>query len=83
MPPEKEVYQKQAVKEYLNKEFQIDIDNEVALRGIEDHHKLTEELANAANTLPDYFRTIAIKKYIEEIGIEQYQGLVQSIQRRA
>lgn len=83
MPPEKEVYQQKAVKEYLNAEFKIDIDNEIALREIQDHHKLTEELANAANTLPDYFRTIAIKKYIEEIGVGQYQELVQSIQQRA
>lgn len=83
MPTEREVYQQQAVKEYLNAEFQIDIDNEIALREIQDHHKLTEELANAANTLPDYFRTIAIKKYIEEIGVGQYQALVLSIQERA
>ncbi|MDH5180267.1 MAG: ATP-binding protein [Gammaproteobacteria bacterium] len=83
MPPEKEVYQYNAVKEYLNTEFNINIDNEIAQRSIQNHHKLTAELSEAANTLPDYFRTIAIKKYIEEIGIEQYQGLVQSIQQRA
>ncbi len=83
MPPEKEVYQHQTVKEYLNGEFNIDIDNEIAQQAIQDHHKLTEKLAEAANTLPDYFRTIAIKKYIDEIGFEQYQALVHSIQGRA
>lgn len=83
MPPEKEVYQTQTVKEYLNTEFHIDIDNEIALRGIEDHHKLTAELADAANTLPDYFRTIAIRKYLDVIGIDQYQSLVEEVQQRA
>jgi len=83
LPPEQEVYQHQVVKQHLNAEFDIDIDNEIALRGIQDHHKLTAELADAANTLPDYIRTVAIKKYIEQLGQEQYQGLVQEIQQRA
>lgn len=83
MPPEKEVYYHQAVKEHLNAEFHIDIDNVIVLRDIEDHHKLTEHLSSAAHSLPDYFRTIAIKKYIDEIGIDQYRELVQSVQQHA
>jgi len=83
MPPEREVYQNEAVKDYLDEEFHIDIDNEIALREIENLHNLTSELADAGNTLPDYFRTVAIRKYLEEIGIDQYRGLVEKIQRRA
>ena len=83
MPPEKEVYENQAVKEHLNATFNIDIDNEIALQEIGDHHKLTEGLSKAANTLPDYFRTVAINKYLEEIGIDQYEQLVQEVHKRA
>lgn len=83
MPPEKEVYQNQSVKAYLNSEFHIDIDNQITLLGITDHHHLTSELAKSANTLPDYFRTIAIKKYLDDIGTGAYEGLVQEIQNRA
>lgn len=82
-PPEKEVYENQAVKEHLNATFNIDIDNVIALKGIEDHHKLTEGLSEAANTLTDYFRTVAINKYLEEIGIDQYEQLVQEVHQRA
>lgn len=82
-PPEREVYENQAVKEHLNATFNIDIDNAIALQGIEDHHKLTEGLSKAANTLPDYFRTVAINKYLEEIGMDQYENLVQEVHQRA
>jgi len=82
-PPEKEVYENQQVKELLNTMFNIDIDNIIALRGIENHHKLTEGLSEAANTLPDYFRTVAIKKYLEELGIDQYEQLVHKLHERA
>ena len=63
--------------------FNIDIDNIIALRGIEDHHKLTKGLSEAANTLPDYFRTVAINKYLEDIGIDQYEQLVHELHERA
>lgn len=82
-PPEKEVYENHAVKTYLNATFNIDIDNLIVLEGIEDHHKLTVCLSAAANTLPDYFRTLAINKYLEEIGIEQYRQLVHEVRQRA
>ena len=83
MPPEKEVYQNQAVKEHLNATFRIDIDNEIALQGIEDHHKLTQGLSSAANTLPDHFRTVAINKYLDEIGLAEYEHLVQEVHDKA
>lgn len=82
-PPEKEVYENQAVKEHLNTKFNIDIDNIVALKGIENHHKLTEGLSVAANVLPDHFRTVAIDKYLEEIGVDRYEQLVHEVLQRA
>lgn len=83
LPPEQEVYHNQAVKKHLNAEFNIDIDNELALSGVDNHHKITEELATAANTLPDYFCTVAIREYIHQLGIDQYRNLVKEIQNRA
>jgi ABC-type multidrug transport system ATPase subunit len=83
MAPEKEVYYNEVVKGFLNDEFSIDIDNEVALQSIDDHHGLTEGLSSAANAFPDYFRTIAINKYIEDIGVDEYKDLVDEISKRA
>lgn len=81
--PEKEVYQNKAVKECLAEKFNIAVDNHIILRDITDYHMLTREFADTANILPDHLRTIAIEKYLDDIGKDCYKELVGEIQNRA
>lgn len=80
MPPEKEVYQSVSVKQEALSQFGLDIDNTLALRNVTDHHKFTECLAKEASTNADYFRTVAINCYLNEIGEDAYSGLIRTIQ---
>lgn len=79
-PPEEEVYENESVKKCLLEEFGISVDREIALRNITDHHNLTKELSDAANTLQDYLRTLAIKTYLDDICEDTYKGLIEKIQ---
>jgi hypothetical protein len=80
MPPEKEVYQSASVKQMALEKFGLDIDNTLVLRDVTDHHKFTECLAAEASTNEDYFRTLAINCYLDEIGEAAYSGLIRTIQ---
>lgn len=80
MPPEKEVYQSASVKQMALDEFGLDIDNILVLRDVTDHHRFTECLAKEASLNEDYFRTLAINCYLDEIGEAAYSGLIRTIQ---
>ena len=79
MPPEKEVFGHQGVKQYFVEQFSIDIDNELALRDVKDHHKITEALADACHSRADHIKMLAIGKYLDELGEHAYSDLVNRI----
>lgn len=79
MPPEKEVFGHPGVKQYFVEQFSLDIDNELALRDVKDHHKITKALANACHQLADHVKMMAIGKYLDELGEHAYSDLVQRI----
>lgn len=79
MPPEKEVFGHPGVKEYFAEQFSLDIDNELTLRDVKDHHKITEALANACHVPADHVKMMAIGKYLDELGEHAYSDLVQRI----
>lgn len=83
MPPEKEVYSHKDVISHIQSTFSINIPNVIARKDIKDHHKYTEGLATEANKNMDYFRIIAIQRYIESIGLSEYSEIVESIRRKS
>jgi predicted ATPase len=81
-PPEKEVYSNPAVLQALAAKFGIDAPHTLLQREITDHHKFSEALADEASTSVDYLRTYAVKRYLDDIGIETFQPLIENIQAR-
>lgn len=80
--PEREVYANQEVKATLLQEFDLDVDHVLLQREVTDHHKFTETLADEASTSPDYLRTLAVKRYLDSIGVAEFRPLVQAIHAR-
>ncbi len=81
-PPEREVYSNADVRAALAAEFHIDVGHSLVQRQIVDHHQFTLILADEANTSKDYLRTIAVKTYLDSIGVATFQPLVQAIHQR-
>lgn len=82
MPPEKEVFLNANVQALISSDFGIDVSTVLAQREETNHHKFAKVLADEASTSSDYLRTLAIKCYLEAIGIDAYQSLVTKIQER-
>lgn len=76
MPPEKEVYQNDAVRQMIQNSFGVDVNNTLALRDVDDHHRFTQCLAHEASANNDYFRVAAIKCYLDDIGEVAFGELV-------
>lgn len=83
MPPEREVFLHKSVQALIATDFGIQVPNVLAQREVTDHHEYAKALSTEASTSPDYLRTLAIKCYLEAIGMAAYQALVAEIQRRA
>jgi ABC-type cobalamin/Fe3+-siderophores transport system ATPase subunit len=80
--PEHEVYANAAVCATLAAEFGIDVPHVLVQKEINDHHKYSEALADEASTSVDYLRTLAVKRYLDDIGVAVFQPLVQHIHAR-
>jgi predicted ATPase len=78
-PPEKEVYEHPGVKQYFAEQFSLDIDNELALKNVTDHHKFSEVLADACDLSAEHIKFLAIGKYLDELGEHAYSDLVHNI----
>ncbi|WP_415906585.1 ATP-dependent nuclease [Neptuniibacter sp. QD72_48] len=83
MPPEKEVYQNSTVKHRIHEEFGVEVDNTLALRDVNDHHRFTRCLAHEASANYDYFRAMAINFYLDDIGEAAFRDLVGVIKGEA
>ncbi|CAM3951982.1 hypothetical protein SHAQ108633_04370 [Shewanella aquimarina] len=83
MPPEKEVYQNDAVREMIQNSFGVDVNNTLALRDVDDHHYFTQCLAHEASANNDYFRAVAINCYLDDIGEVAFEELVGVIKNSA
>lgn len=82
-PPERQVYGKPEIREFIRIEFGIDVENELALREVTNHHDITKALASAANTIPDYLMALAIRRFVELTDPADYLHLVDAIRARA
>ncbi|HHL1523227.1 TPA: hypothetical protein ACQ2HY_001697, partial [Klebsiella pneumoniae] len=80
-PPEIEVYQNAAVKEFLHQEYGIDFDWLIQRKGVEDHHLYTKTISEEVECEEEVVRILAIKKYIDVLG-EQFDNLVDQIVRK-
>ena len=80
--PEREVYGNPEVRATLLEEFGVDVPHALMQREVTDHHRFTAILAEEAATSEDYFRTLAIKRYLDSIGIAVFQPLVNAIHAR-
>lgn len=83
MPPEKEVFWHTSVQALIAAEFGIQVPNVLEQRETTDHHEFAKVLSVEASTSPDYLRTLAIKCYLEAIGVSAYEALVAEITLRA
>jgi hypothetical protein len=81
-PPEREVYMNNDVQSHINTEFGIDVVHAFVQHAVTNHHEFTKVLAEEASALPDYLRTLAIKRYLDSIGNQAFQPLVATIQSR-
>lgn len=70
MPPEKEVFHHPRVKSHLEYKYGLDVDWILQKHEVADHHGYAKCLASEAETEESVLRTVAIEKYIEEIGSE-------------
>lgn len=77
-PPEVEVYQHAAVKEFLQQEYGIDFDWLIQRKGVEDHHLYTKTISEEVECEEEVVRILAIKKYIDVLG-DQFDSLVDKI----
>lgn len=80
--PEHDVYENAEVRATLLEEFGIDVPHVLMQRQVTDHHRFTATLADEAATSEDYFRTLAIKRYLDSIGIAVFEPLVNAIHAR-
>lgn len=82
LPPEQEVYANFDVQALIKEEFGIDVPHTFAQRATTNHHEFTAVLASEADALPDYLRTLAIRRYLDSIGVDAFKSIVTSIQSR-
>lgn len=82
-PPEKEVYFNPDVQKVIADEFKVDVMHTLGQKDVKNHHYFSKVLAEEASTSPEYLRTLAIKAYIESIGVPAYSALVAEIHKRA
>lgn len=69
-PPEKEVFLHPEVKSLLRDKYDLEVDWILKRDEISDHHNYAKCLACEAETEESVIRTVAIERYIVEIGCE-------------
>ncbi len=79
-PPEIEVFQNSAVKEFMQEKYDIDIDWLIQRVEIDDHHKIVECIASEAEAEQEVVRILAIEHYIRGIDSE-FDPLILAIER--
>lgn len=79
LPPEKEVFQHQKVKDLLKQKYGLDVDWILQRDQITDHHKYASCLAKEAETEESVIRTVAIEQYIKEID-KEFDNLIAAIE---
>lgn len=79
-PPEKEVFKHQEVKLLLKSKYDLDVDWIIQKKNITNHHNLAKCLACEAETEESVIRTVAIEKYILEIG-DDFDNLITIIKK--
>ncbi|WP_238363462.1 AAA family ATPase [Casimicrobium huifangae] len=70
LPPEREVFDNTAVKDFVAKKYDVDLDWLLARDEISDHHKIAEHIAREAKVDEEFVRALVIEKYIDAIGTE-------------
>ena len=81
-PPEREVYENTDVQNFIQNEFTVNTSHVFMQHGVTNHHEYTSVLAEETSTQPDFLATLAIRKYLDSIGHNQYQPLIHAIHAR-
>lgn len=77
-PPEKEVFESEEVKRFINEKYDIDIDWLLTKTNTKDHHKISEIVAAEISSIPDTVAIIAIEKYVS-LNAEEFSKLVSQV----
>ena len=80
LPPEKEVFSNETVNNYLKIEYDLNVKWILERDNVNDHHKISETLAKEAEVNPEFFATLAIKKYVKALG-DQFNELTEHIEK--
>ncbi len=77
-PPEKEVFENDDVRGFINNKYDIDIKWLLTQAGTNDHHKISKIIATKISSIPDVVATFAIEKYVT-LNKEEFSDLVSQI----
>jgi len=69
-PPEREVYSKDKVADFLEEKYDIEIDWILEREDVKDHHKITDAIAQEVEAEEEVVRSLVIDAYIKEVGTE-------------
>jgi len=81
-PPEREVYDTEEVKLFIESKYDVDIGWILEREDIQDHHRITDVIAEEVESQPEVIRSLAIDKYLDVVG-DKFDDLVKAIQENA
>ena len=77
-PPEKEVFENEKVKEFINEKYDIDIEWLITQSDTKDHHKISEIIAKEISSVADTISIIAIEEYVK-LNIDELSPLITQV----